>query len=68
MDMLNIDKLVEVYARVLRKQQKYKERYIFLVNLLRKMSLINPRLARVLAELSLILRELDKATCSKERL
>ena len=29
--MLNIDKLVEVYARVLRKQQKYKERYIFLV-------------------------------------
>jgi len=66
--MLNIDKLVEVYAHVLHKQQKYKERYIFLVNLLRKMPLINPRLARVLAELSLVLRELDKATCSKERL
>ncbi|KAH8587959.1 hypothetical protein B0O99DRAFT_640533 [Bisporella sp. PMI_857] len=71
MDMLNAAKieftfsdyeLAEVYARVLREQRRYEEGRIFFADLLRKTLSKMPRPARVLAELSLILMQIDEAT------
>src|ERR1700709_628816 len=59
--------LAGAYSRVLRKQQRYDEGRIFLVDLLRKTASKMPRPARALAKLSLILTEIDEATYLFER-
>ncbi len=75
-DMLNAGKLdftfseyelAEVYACVLRKQQRYEEGRIFLVDMLSKTASKVSRPARVLADLSLILTDIDESTCLFER-
>lgn len=54
--------LAEVYARVLREQRRYGRGRAFLADLLGKSASASPKPARSLAELSLVLVELDEAT------
>ena len=53
--------LAEVYARVLREQRRYREAREFLTDLLGKTASKRPRRSRSLADLSMILVQLDEA-------